>query len=220
MECFCYQSMRTKCLTCMHEIRTTQLPSYESVLVDMEEAEKRDGWLSECIDQSLYIALNRQFLKALSGFLFDLKYKKIVEICAGNGQLSDALLSHEHLITATDKYKQNNLVSSMSVEETLNEYKPDTVIGCFVPFDAGIDEMILADISVTNYVVVNARLNGQLGSPALWNDKHFFSEQVSSVSKWMICRHDVWIGTNKPLISHGEVWCFRRKQEKSNGSER
>ena len=211
MERFRDKSMWAECVSGMCNKGILEIPSYEFVIDSMAKAENGDGWLSQCIDQGKYIVLNRQFLRALADFLHDIEYQKFVEICAGEGRLAAALISYGHEVTATDKKVKNSIVTNISAEDTLKKLKPDTVIGCFVPFDAGIDELVLADENVKNYIVLNAQLGGQFGSAWLWNNNDFHSEKISQVTKWMICRHDVWMGSDQRILTHGQAWHFKRK---------
>ncbi len=102
----------------------------------------------------------------------------------------------------------------MSAPAALCHFRPAVVLGVFVPHDAGVDEAVLACPSVQHYVIVNARIGGAIGSPSLWNTPGWKSKPLDEVRRWMITRHDVWLGhpgqENGDILQHGEVWHLGR----------
>ena len=94
--------------------------------------------------------------------------------------------------------------------QALRQYQPATVLGCFVPFDSDVDRAVLASPCVQSYLVLGARLNGQLGSRELWETPGWSAIRLPRVARWMITRHDVWLGAERGVLQHGEAWLFRR----------
>ena len=95
--------------------------------------------------------------------------------------------------------------------EALRRYQPRVVLGSFVPFDSGVDGQVLAEPCVLHYVRVDARLGGQFGAPALWDGAAWRASQLNETTRWMVCRHDVWMGQGQPILQHGEAWRLDRK---------
>ena len=112
-------------------------------------------------------------------------------------------------VVATDKTSGQNL----SVAKALDVCKSNVVLGCFVPFDSGVDEMVLANSDVEHYIVLNARLGGQLGSDSLWNHSNWQAVPIPRITQWMITRHDVWLGKGQEILTHGEAWHLLRRKK-------
>ena len=108
----------------------------------------------------------------------------------------------------------------MSAQAALCHFRPVVVLGVFVPHDAGVDEAVLACPSVQHYVVVNARIGGALGSPSLWTAPGWKSEPLHDVRRWVLTRHDVWLGhagkKDADILQHGEVWHFERSSKRGS----
>ena len=83
----------------------------------------------------------------------------VLEVCAGTGELARALISSGVRLLATDAEPPKNAeVLRMSAQTALRRFQPSVVLGSFVPFDGGVDKMILSYPSVRHYVVLNARI--------------------------------------------------------------
>ena len=189
------------------------LPTYEQVLAQVAAAEHNDGWLVACEDAGRYLALNEPFVAALAQHLATLGDGPIVEVCAGDGELAAALGQRGVEVIGTDaEAPAGSAVVRVEAAEALRRHRPRIVLGSFVPFDAGVDRAVLAGPSVAHYVVLNARLGGQLGDACLWGTQEWSGSLMEAATRWMICRHDVWMGSDRPLLRHGEVWHFHRKQ--------
>ena len=188
------------------------LPTFESLLHDIAAAERGDGWLSLCRHAGRYLATTRELAMALAGFLRSLEAPSALEVCAGSGELTRQLRSAGVQVVATDAAPAGgSAVIRASAEEALRRHQPAVVLGSFVPVDAGVDERVMGFPSVRHYVVLGARLGGLFGSAALWRDSRWAAEQLADVSRWMLTRHDVWLGTpGRRILQHGEAWHFRR----------
>lgn len=194
------------------------LPSYRDVVEAMGAAEQAEGWLNTCEVARRYLAVNHEFVHALADRLRRAD-QPIVEVCAGDGELAVALRGHDVEVIATDANPPPGASTSVCADAitALSRYRPSTVLGAFVPFDADIDQAALAAPFVMRYFVLNARLGGQLGHAALWQNPGWRAVPLPDVSRWMICRHDVWMGQNTPIIQHGEAWLFKRCRTKNHG---
>ena len=187
------------------------LPTYDQLLAQMADAERSDGWLAACESAGRFLVLNEQFVDALSHHLSAIGDGPVVELCAGNGELADALHKRGVDVIATDvDPPSGSAVVRADAAEALDHYRPSVVLGSFVPFDAGVDELVSAGPYVEQYVVVNARLGGELGNACLWRHQTWRAAQIADVTRWMICRHDVWMGSYRPVLQHGEAWNLRK----------
>jgi hypothetical protein len=196
----------------------TALPSYDQVVASIAAAERGDGWLAACEAADRFLAINLQFVDALAEHLRKIGSGPVLEICAGRGELADALISHGVDVTATDRNPPpGSSVRRVDAVEALRRYQPTTVLGCFVPFDADVDRAVLAAPSVRSYVVLNARVGGELGDRILWRNDAWVASPLPAISRWMICRHDVWMGSDKPVIQHGEAWLLERRENQCGG---
>ncbi len=112
----------------------------------------------------------------------------------------------------------------MSAEAALRRFQPAVVLGVFVPHDAGVDEAVLACPSVRHYMIINARIGGVLGSPSLWSAPGWKSEPLEDIRRWVITRHDVWLGhageKDGGVLHHGEAWHFARTAVTTPAKER
>ena len=190
----------------------TALPTFQSQLDKIAAAERGDGWLSVCEDRGRFLVLTGQFTAALARFLRTLDAGPILEVCAGRGELAEAIRAAGVHVVATDAAPPaDSAVIRASAEEALRRYRPAAVLGCFVPIDTGVDELVMRFPSVRHYVVLAARIGGLLGSPPLWRDPNWTAEPLAEVSRWMLTRHDTWIGTpGRSILRHGEAWHLHR----------
>jgi hypothetical protein len=188
---------------------------FESQLEKIAAAERSDGWLSLCERDGRFLIPTEQFVQALTRFLRRLNAGLVLEVCAGRGELAQALRSAGADVVATDADPPAGApVVRASAPEALRRYRPVVVLGCFVPIDAGVDERVMGFPSVRHYVVLGARLGGLFGSRALWQAPGWTAEPLEGVARWMLTRHDVWLSTPGELILRfGEAWHLHRKPE-------
>ncbi len=246
---------------CRRKACDEALPSFARWRERLIAAEQGAGWLDECDDAGRFLAVSSELVDALSGTLRGLAGDApVLEVCAGSGELARSLAFAGVRMQATDVepvglgrrpgsdvgHLTNGQVPSggrdlsvlrMSAQAALRRFRPSVVLGSFVPFDAGVDEVILSCPSVRHYVVLNARIGGSLGSPALWQTSGWQAEPLEAVQPWMLTRHDTWLGPHQPgcsdyqprggtdlpagqpqqpgwshtdLLRHGEAWHFTR----------
>ncbi len=137
--------------------------------------------------------------------------RPVLEVCAGNGKLAEALATENVKVIATDYEPSGGGVQRATAEQALRRYSPAVVIGSFVPVDSGVDEAVMAFPSVQHYMVLGARLGGEFGSRALRQACGWRTEPLENVTRWMITRHDVWLGlAERPILRHGEAWLLSR----------
>lgn len=191
------------------------LPSHDDVLAQVAVAEHGSGWLALCDDAGQYVALNRQFVEALASVLLEInpRGRQVLEVCAGNGALAAALRTRGIDIIATDARPPIGArdVLQSSATAALEEYRPNVVLGSFVPFDALIDQAILGHNSVQAYVVLRARTGHECGSRWQPGDPGWVSHPLPLVTSCFVSRHDVWLGHNLPILKKGEAWLLLRE---------
>jgi hypothetical protein len=179
-------------------------------------AEQGSGWLDECDEAGRFLAVSRELAEALARTLRRFAGNgPVLEVCAGSGALTRALTALGVHVQATDaEPPAGSAVLCMSAQAALRRFQPAVVLGVFAPHDAGVDEAVLACPSVQHYVTVNARIGGALGSPSLWTAPGWKSEPLDDVRRWVITRHDIWLGhpgqETSDILQHGEVWHFTR----------
>ena len=196
----------------------TALPTLQSLLRAIAQAERRDGWLSACEHNGRFLVPTHEFVMALAQFLRSVKADPILEVCAGRGELAEAIRSAKVPVVATDADPPpGSPVVRASAEEALRRYRPAVVLGCFVPVDAGVDECVMGFPSVRHYVVLGARIGGLFGSGTLWRDRGWVAEPLDRLTRWMITRHDVWVD-ERTIVQHGEAWLFTRKDRAPSGA--
>ena len=196
----------------------TALPTFETWRRRLAAAEQGDGWLSACEEAGRFLVPSRELIGSLAALLGGLHADPVLEVCAGAGELAEALTSQGASIVATDaRAPPESSVIRASAEEALARFRPAVVLGCFVPVDAGVDEAVMACRSVRHYVVLGARIGGLLGSAALWRSANWSAEPIPQVSRWMLTRHDAWLGTpERDILQHGEAWLFSRVSDRGN----
>ncbi len=182
-------------------------------------ADQADGWLAECDDAGRFLAVSQELVVVLSEKLRQLAGDgSVLEICAGSGELAQALIAAGVSVQATDaEPPDGSEVQQIAAEAALHCFQPTVVIGAFVPFDSRVDETVISCPSVQHYVVLNARIGGSLGSSALRQTAGWKAEPLEAVRRWMLTRHDIWLGpysqpgaSSADLLRHGEAWHFAR----------
>jgi putative intracellular protease/amidase len=194
---------------------TTGLPSHARVLAELASAERAEGWLARCADAGRYVTLHRTFVDALARVLRPLAAGRgpVLEVCAGDGTLAAALRAHGVAVVATDADPPPGAIAveRLTASDALRLHDPAVVLGCFVPYDAGVDRQVLDHPGVRDYVVLNARLAGALGADCLWTRAGWDRRRLAAVATRMLCRHDVWLDDAQPVLRFGEAWCLSRQ---------
>ena len=194
------------------EAISSRLPTFQMGLEQIAAAARRDGWLCECLDADRFLLPCRELVAALAELLGSLGAGPVLEVCAGGGELSEALRAAGAECTPTDACPPHGApVESLSAGEALRRYRPSVVLGSFVPVDSGVERMILGFSSVRHYVVLGGRIGGQLGSAALWEDSGWVAQPLEEITRRMLTRHDVWV-EKQTVLRHGEAWHFRRRE--------
>jgi hypothetical protein len=206
----------TKCSNNRSEVHQDSIPSFVWWRERLIAAEQGSGWLDECDEAGRFLAVSRELVEALARALRRCAGSgPVLEVCAGSGELARALTALGVDVRATDaESPKRPEVLCLSAPAALHRFEPAVVLGVFVPYDAGVDEAVLACPSVRHYVIVNARIGGALGSPSLWTAPGWRSEPLDDIRRWVLTRHDIWRGhagrDSDLVLQHGEVWHFTR----------
>lgn len=219
--------------------RAATLPSHGRTLAALAEAEQAEGWLARCIETGQFLTLNVAFVDSLAQALRRLDARpwrgrdafasritaslpddlapragiSVLEVCAGDGSLAAALRDRGVTVKATDSDPPADgtlPVARFNADEALRRHRPRVVLGSFVPVDSDVDRQVLDDPGVRHYVVLNARIGGEYGAACLWRHAGWTRTRLAAVDRWMICRHDVWLGAHRPPLRHGEAWLLSR----------
>lgn len=187
--------------------------AHRRLLAEVEAAERAEGWLARCEERGVFLEPAPSLLDALAVVLRGLGGGPVLEVCAGDGALADGLRRRGVRIHPTDAAPPpagGAVVERLDAAEALRRHRPRVVLGSFVPVDAGIDRAVLDAPSVQHYLVLGARVGGVLGSAALWSTDGWRAEPLREVARWMVTRHDGWIGAGLPLLARGEAWLLVR----------
>ena len=198
------------------------LPAFDDQVARIAAAERGEGWLAACEDAGRFLVLSRELVASLVEVLRGLDASPVLEVAAGRGELAGALTAAGIGVIATDANPPGGApVQWAAADEALRRYRPAVVIGSFVPVDSGIDDAVMRCPSVRHYVVLSARIGGLLGPDALWASDAWSAEPLEEVGRWMLTRHDVWMGQpDRPVLRHGEAWHFQRKVRRVGQAQR
>lgn len=165
---------------------------------------------------------NKQFNDELAKSIQRWNPQKVLEVGAGNGWLSRMLEMRGLNTIATDnfswKLKQMYQVEKLGVKQALEYYKPDVVIGCWMPLGTDWTTYFRATPSVKHYIIIG-EVEACCGGD--WKiRKGWHRENLMNVEQWSVCRtDDTWdffpnheIG--KLSRRHSEVWAFSRLMPK------
>ncbi|MDX1673165.1 MAG: hypothetical protein R3314_00080 [Longimicrobiales bacterium] len=199
----------------MSAVATPSLPVFRDVLAEVVIAERAEGWLARCAATGTYLVVTRELVHALVGVIERLGAPPVLEVCAGDGTLARALAELGVSVTATDAHPaRGSRVTACPAAASLRRYPHPMVLGSFVPFDAGIEERILAAGHVRHYLALGARIGvhggvtNRLGAVPGWD-----AVPLPGVARWMVTRHDAWLGDGSSIRCRGEAWLLSRTQE-------
>ena len=185
--------------------------SQQQVLQDLADAERRDGWLPACEAAGRFFHVTVELADALAEVLRGLSEGPILEICAGRGELAAALRRRGCPVVATDAALHDGAgVIRLDAREALRRYRPTLVLGCFVPTGEQIDQAVLAQPEVRDYVILNARLGPTCGDSDLWNMDGWHARPLGRVAERLVTRHDVWLGNGHEILRRGEAWHLQK----------
>jgi len=198
---------------------TPAMPAYDALLRRMAEAEHGPGWFAACVEAGQYLVPSRSLIDTLAAVLGELSSGSgggggsgaIVEVCTGDGTLATALCEHDLEVIATDSHPPTDApVERLDAEAALHRHQPRIVLGSFVPWDAGVNEAVLNSPSVQHYLLLHAMLSERDRIERLAKGDALRARRLPEVERWMLTRHDVWMGPNTPPRTKGQAWVLSR----------
>ena len=174
------------------------------------------SWLDYCERFGIYHLFTEEYVHGLARRIRELNPVRILEICAGNGQLSQALSAYGMDVLATDSGAWEDIVlpgfvERLSAREALRKYAPDLVLGCWVPIDTDIDVQVLRSPSVRHYLYIAGESNGLIGSEAIWREPGRQVEELEEIGPYSLCRSDFLLHiTRGDVVTHSRAFLFRR----------
>jgi hypothetical protein len=168
-------------------------------------------WWKFCDNCGVHQIFNAEFINELTGEIKKLPESRIIEICAGRGDLSYRLKKHGINIIATDDYSWNlstsALVEKLSHLEALEKYKPEIVLASWIPYKSGIGFDVLDFPSVKYFIDLGEDVGGATWmTREIYERKDFERVYLENVQKYGICKTDYTCGMNHSCAS-----LFRRK---------
>lgn len=155
------------------------------------------NWFLFCHKENIFQAFSYEFIEILAKEIKELSINgKIVELCAGNGKLSYWLKKFDVFSIAVDDYSLNglkrdsNYVEELTHIEALHKYKPELVIGCWIPYKSKVALDVLDLKCVKYYIDIGEGCGGCTGVDELWNTKDFALKRLKELEKFSLCRAD------------------------------
>lgn len=196
-------------------LSAADLSRHERVVAELVAAERAEGWLARCHDSGRYLVPTEELVDAIGALLVELGAGPFIEVCAGDGRLTRGLRSRGVDVVATDASPASREpweVRALTAAEALERYRPRVVIGSFVPVDSDVDRRVLAHPDVSHYLVLNARIAHGCGSRTLWDRPGWSRTPLPELTRWLVTRHDAWLGDHLPILHHGEAWLLTRAE--------
>jgi len=179
------------------------LIGYADALVLLAGEEGGEGWLSYCERLEIYQLPTAEWVDALAGAILPLGAERPVEVGAGSGELGRALIERGIPFALTDPAGTGSAgpdpeggsvrlggVERLGAREALERHRPDLVLSCWLPFDSGAEEMILADPGVRWYLAIVQTGPGFAGSGALWRNPAWRAAPIGEADRWSVSRSD------------------------------
>jgi len=190
--------------------------THQQALRELADAERAFGWLEACDAEGRFLRVTDELVDRLAELLDRTAGGPVLEVCAGSGELAAALGRRGYQVIATDASPPEGAeVIRLDAAEALARYRPSVVLGCFVPARSGVDRAVLHAPFVKDYIVLGARLGGMFGDADLWQCPGWSREPLEEVARWLVTRHDVWLGPGDDVLRHGEAWHLRRAVQTS-----
>ena len=165
----------------------------------------------------------KEYLDDLASLLKDLD-GKILEVGAGDGELSRQLKNRGLDITAIDDFKWPDIynrwskVKKMDYKKALTTFKPEIVISSWMPYQADWTPDFRALESVKAYILIG-EVCGCCGCNKAFDDKEGWNKNIGfSFDQYNLCRTDsLWYDVDSGVMSsfmnrhHSETVLFRRQ---------
>lgn len=183
---------------------------YRDALALLAEEERGPGWLVWCEREGVYQVPVLEWLDTLAEVARSLGAVRPLEVGAGDGATGRALRARGLPLILSDP-AGTGAVQRMDARDALVRHRPDLVFSCWLPFDSGVDAIILADPGVRWYLAVVQAGPGFAGSEALWRAKEWEWRRLEEVDRWSVSRMDYLSGTDQgDHVRHGASFLFTR----------
>ena len=143
--------------------------------------------------------------------------KCIVEVGAGRGHLSKALIERGLPVRATDPNPADGWAEAMTAQQALEQYAPDAAIACWPPLDAGVEMCVLRFPSVRWFVYIGQLINGQIGPPQMWDVAGWRWELLEDLLQFSLCRWDYFSPVRQEIVRHSYPFLFTRVEACGRG---
>ncbi len=189
------------------------LPSYEEALGRLAEEERGGGWLPWCEAEGIFQLPVREWVDALAAVLRPLGAARPLEAGAGAGVLGRALRARGLPFVMTDP-QGGEEIAPLGASAALARHRPDLVLTCWLPFDAGGEAAILADRGVRWHLAVVQTGPGFAGSETLWRAKGWEGRPLPEVDRWSVSRADFLSEVDRgEHVRRGAAFLFTREAE-------
>ena len=157
-------------------------------------------WTKEYLD-GLSKMIKKHFPKA-----------KVLEVGAGNGELTDQLKSRGIDIIATDDGRwllhKKHPVVDMDYREAIESYKPDLVIASWIPM--GEDWTPTMRKNKANYILIGEAWGCCAKDSAFENKRGYQRIDKFDFDEYNICRTDYYYGDITGINKHSQTILFKR----------
>lgn len=178
--------------------------------------------LKEYCDQfGIYQILNAEFNDALAREIKNLGLQPVLEVGAGNGDLSQALRRRNIETVAVDNFEQTlpgkmldapGIPEKMDYKDAIYRYNPELIICSWMPAGEDWTPDFRAHSSVKSYILIGDPEGS--GTEEAYGDFPGWNNYVlKEPNKWSMCRHDIGIDFEKPEIwwRHAKVIIYKRE---------
>lgn len=150
-------------------------------------------------------------MEALAGVLRGLPAQRLLEVGSGRGVLGRALRERGAPLLLTDP-RGGEGIEALDAAQALERHRPDLVLACWLPFDAGEDTRILAHPALRWHLAIVQRGPGYAGSEALWRAEGWEGKPLDEVNRWSVSRADFLAGVDRGEHERrGAAFLFTRR---------
>ena len=184
---------------------------YAEAIAMLADEERGDGWLAFCERENLYQLPVVEWLDALGEEIAALAPQTPLEVGAGNGGIGKALQARGVNLVLTDPAGRDG-VQALDARNALIAHAPDFVFSCWLPFDSGVERLIIGAKSTRWYLAVVQQGPGYAGSEALWCAPGWSARELSEVNRWSVSRADFLSQTDSgEHVRRGMAYLFSRE---------
>ncbi|MEK6710133.1 MAG: hypothetical protein AABZ64_06110 [Nitrospinota bacterium] len=135
-------------------------------------------------------------MEALAGALRGTGAERPLEVGSGGGALGRALREGGVPLRLTDP-RGGEGIEALDTAAALDRHRPDLVLACWLPFDAGEDARILAHPAVRWLLAIVQTGPSYAGSEGLWRAGGWEARPLGEVNRWSVSRADFLAGVDR-----------------------